>query len=408
MAEMSKPDHQPLRLEYIEASTLQDNPSNWRRHGSAQIDALKGVIQEVGWAGALLYNERTARLIDGHARKKIVNPADQVPVLIGSWNEEDERKILLTLDPLAAMAEGDDAAITELLKRVSTDNDAVRALLDTLSKGIERPPLTEQPTQIDKAAELQKKWGTVLGQLWGIGPHRLLCGDATDERNLVRLCTKDDPKMLVTDPPYGVDYDPEWRRGIKGAWSQPKNVGKVFNDDRVDWTPVFLQSRCAVAYVWHSGVKAIETAAALLNAGYDIRNQIVWVKSHFALSRGDYHWQHEPCWYAVKHGERSAWAGDRTQSTFWQIAGLNSAGGDRTGDDTSTGHGTQKPIECMARPIRNHNFGFILDPFCGVGTTLLAAHQLNRIGYGIEIDPGYCAVTLQRLADLGLTPELLR
>jgi DNA modification methylase len=104
---------------------------------------------------------------------------------------------------------------------------------------------------------------------------------------------------------------------------------------------------------------------------------------------------------------RSGWAGDRTQSTFWQIAGLNLAGGSRVNEDTPTGHSTQKPVECMARPIQNHDFPSVFDPFCGSGTTLVAAHQLGRIGYGIEIDPGYVAVTLERLTALGLEPKLM-
>src|SRR5207245_5003264 len=123
----------PLRLEWWAPDCLSDNPLNWRRHPDKQLSALKDVLAEVGWAGALLYNERTKRLIDGHARKRISTA--KVPVLVGSWSEEQELKILATLDPLAAMAEADKGALDALLSQVQTESDAVRALLEGLAAG---------------------------------------------------------------------------------------------------------------------------------------------------------------------------------------------------------------------------------------------------------------------------------
>lgn len=126
----TKPATPKLRLEWIEAGTLTENPDNWRRHGPEQLAALKELIEdpEVGWAGACLFNERTGRMIDGHGRKKVVDPKTPVPVLIGSWSEEAERKILLTLDPLASMATADAGQLRSLLGAVSLDSDALRVL----------------------------------------------------------------------------------------------------------------------------------------------------------------------------------------------------------------------------------------------------------------------------------------
>lgn len=121
-----------LRLEYRDPATLADNGKNWRKHPKLQMDALEGVIAEVGWAGALLYNEQTGRLIDGHARKKLPTKGEMVPVLIGSWTEEQEAKILLTFDPIGAMADQDGAALAALLETVRTDNASVQTLLDSL------------------------------------------------------------------------------------------------------------------------------------------------------------------------------------------------------------------------------------------------------------------------------------
>src|SRR5208282_2897454 len=141
-------------------------------------------------------------------------------------------------------------------------------------------------------------------------------------------------------------------------------------------------------------------------AGFKVRNTIIWEKQHFVMSRGRYHWQHEPCCFAVKKGEKDDFCGDRSQTTIWKIRNLNPFGISR--DDERTSHSTQKPIECMARAIRNHSHGVVVDPFAGSCTTLVAAERLERICYGIELDPGYAAIGIDRLRRLGLEPSLLR
>jgi len=147
--------------------------------------------------------------------------------------------------------------------------------------------------------------------------------------------------------------------------------------------------------VWHAGLHAGEVAAGLEQAGFELRGQIIWAKQHFALSRGNYHWQHEPAWYAVRQGRSAHWRGDRKQSTLWQVANLNPFGG---GDEVATGHGTQKPVELMRKPILNHveRGEIVYDPFLGSGTTLLAADGLERVCYGVEIDPCYVDVAIER------------
>jgi DNA modification methylase len=165
----------------------------------------------------------------------------------------------------------------------------------------------------------------------------------------------------------------------------------------VDWRETYELFLGDVAYVWHAGLYAGEVAASLKNAGFDPRSQIIWAKQHFALSRGDYHWQHEPCWYAVRHGRQAHWCGDRKQSTLWEVANLNPFGGGNAGE-TATGHGTQKPLELMRRPMLNHTGRgeIVYDPFLGSGSTLVAAEDAGRICYGIEIDPPYVDVIVLR------------
>src|SRR5262245_49375336 len=152
------------------------------------------------------------------------------------------------------------------------------------------------------------------GDLFRLGDHRLLCGDATDQPDVARLIGTDTAIIMVTDPPYGVSYDPMWRvrAGARGRHA----AGDVANDDRVDWTEAFRLFPGRVVYVWHAGLHAGEVATSLIDCGFELRAQIIWAKTNFVLGRGDFHWQHEPCWYAVRAGESSGWCGDRTQSTL--------------------------------------------------------------------------------------------
>lgn len=226
--------------------------------------------------------------------------------------------------------------------------------------------------------------------------HRLLCGDSTKPENVARLLDGAVPFIMVTDPPYGVEYDPEWRQEVDGI---NRSKGKVRNDDETDWTPAYKLFPGHVAYVWHAGIFAADLVVNLRDAGFKIRTQVIWRKEQIVLGRGHYHWQHEPCWYAVRDGGSAKWCGDRSQSTIWDIAKLHP---NRGADGRQTEHGTEKPIECMARPIRNHGDAddAVYDPFLGSGTTLIAAEQLKRRSFGCELSPGYCDVIVARFEKL--------
>ena len=179
------------------------------------------------------------------------------------------------------------------------------------------------------------------GELVILGRHRLLCGDATSAADVARLLDGVTPLLMTTDPPYGVSYDPAWRHRVHP--SQRTAVGRVANDDRADWISAWRLFPGAVAYVWHAGLKAATVAADLEAAGFTIRSQIIWTKQHFALSRGDYHWAHEPAWYAIRKNSKAHWQGDRTQTTVWEVSNLNPMGGTRAADNAVTGHGAQSP-----------------------------------------------------------------
>jgi len=216
--------------------------------------------------------------------------------------------------------------------------------------------------------------------------HRLLCGDSTKAKDVSKLLQDAKPLLMVTDPPYGVEYKPEWRAEA-GINKNKGKMGEVSNDDRADWQEAWELFPGDVVYVYHAGIFSSTVQRSLEEAGFVIRAQIIWAKDRMALSRGDYHWQHEPCWYGVRKGSKGHRTDDRKQTTLWEI---------KARDDSGHGHGTQKPFECMYRPIENHTIKEIYDPFCGSGTTIIAAEKARRKCYAMELSPAYCDVAVKR------------
>jgi DNA modification methylase len=412
---MTSPDTSPewknriVRFGVMPADQFTANPRNPRRHPQAQRDAVKGSLDTLGFIAPVIINRVSGYLIDGHERvMQALGQGDDTPVpfIEVDLTEDEEAIALASFDWITYMATYDQDTLSDLLRDIDTDNAQLQALLDDIATQNnisldEETPLEDAGPQVDRAAELQEKWQTASGQLWiipsktGKGEHRLLCGDSTNADDVARLMGGAKPRLMVTDPPYGVEYEPEWRD--EAFTVGDRRTGKVENDNRVDWTEAWRLSPCAVVYCWHADRHASSVQSSLEAANFIIRCQIIWAKSHFVISRGHYHWKHEPCWYAVRKGESADWAGDHSQTTLWEIS-LNDDVDQKT-------HGTQKPTECMARPIRNHE-GDVYDPFLGSGTTMVAAEIARRSSFGMEISPEYCAVILQRLADMGLSPRL--
>jgi DNA modification methylase len=224
------------------------------------------------------------------------------------------------------------------------------------------------------------------GDVWCLGQHRVVCGDCTNPQTVAALLRSDRPLLMVTDPPYGVNYDPTWRH--RSGVNKSARVGKVQNDERADWAAAWKLFPGSIAYVWHGALHATTVERSLLETGFTIRAQIIWAKERLVIGRGDYHWQHEPCWYAVR--QKGNWTGDRKQTTLWSIPS--------GGQDTDTVHGTQKPVECMRRPMVNNTEAgqIVYEPFLGSGTSLIAAETCGRICCAIEIDPLYVDVAVRR------------
>jgi DNA modification methylase len=407
-----------LRLEWIDPAELEANPSNWRRHPPAQALALADVIAEVGWAGALLYNERTQRLIDGHCRKELFAGKAKVPVLIGSWDEADEAKILATLDPLAALAEANTEALDKLLHAVSTDSEFLQEMLAGLAadNGLYLPPPepAEDPgPQIDRAGELQQKWQTERGQLWEIPSesvsgkcHRLLAGDSTDAGDVARLMGGDKARLCATDPPYLVDYTGERPNDSGKDWTATYHEVDIKNADGF-FRALFQNILRVIApnaaiYCWHAHKRQAMISRVWEDLGILDHQQIVWVKPTAVFGRVFWHFRHEPCMMGWVKGSMPDHDGDQSLDSVWEV--------DWDGKQRIVGnaHPTEKPAELFARPMRKHTQkgDICFEPCSGSGTQLVAAEQTARICYGVEIEPAYVAVALERLAGMGLSPRL--
>jgi DNA modification methylase len=393
------------------------NPKNWRRHPKSQADALRGILREIGFADALLVRELPNgkfMLLDGHLRAT-TTPDMLVPTLVLDLSEEEADKLLLTLDPLASLAQADLDQVRQLLSSVTTDDEGVRSLLSVIADEYvpDKIELSEDPDpQIDKADELRKKWNTQPGQVWQVGRHRFLCGDCRDREMLARLFEdRQEFTLLWSDPPYGVDYSSKnqflnragrgnrIQRPIENDHLQIADLAALLKDALVNARTHARPG--AACYLMAPGGPVLPSMIAAMNAAsFMFRASLVWVKQHFVLGRSDYHCRHETILYGWSDDGPHYFVDDRTQDSVFEI--------DKP--STSDLHPTTKPTELVARMIANSSrIGeIVFDPFCGSGTTLVAAQQTGRVGFGVEIDPGYAAVTLDRLARMGLEPKVVR
>jgi len=388
-----------LQIEMTATAKLVPYARNARTHSDDQISQIAASIAEFGFTNPILIGGDDM-IIAGHGRLMAAQRLGlaEVPVIVLDHLSEAQRRALVIADNKIAENAGwdEDLLRTELesLRDIDFDLDLIgfsEAELDALLGDFDASEEGAVDGE-DEVPETPVDPVSRPGDLWIMGSHRLLCGDSTVATDVERLLAGVKPLLMVTDPPYGVEYDPSWRNQT-GA-SATKRTGKVLNDDRADWREAWALFPGDVAYVWHGALHATTVADSLIASGFNIRSQIVWAKDRLVLSRGDYHWQHEPCWYAVRRTGKGHWAGDRKQTTLWHIANRD--------QDAETVHGTQKPVECMRRPILNNSSPgqAVYEPFMGSGTTLIAAETAGRVCYGIELNPAYVDVAVARWQNL--------
>jgi DNA modification methylase len=364
---------------------------NARTHDDAQVAQIAASIREWGWTTPVLVDEK-GTIIAGHGRVLAARQLGlrEAPVMVArGWSEAQCRAYVLADNKLAENA-GWDKQILMLevadlnilgfdLSLVGFSDRELTSFSVAQHRGLTDPDdIPDAP--VDPISR--------LGDVWLLGTHRLVCGDCTDAATVSATLAGIVPHLMVTDPPYGVSYDPRWRARSGLSDGSKLARGEVLNDNRADWREAWLLFPGDVAYVWHSALHASTVATSLEAADFTIRSQIIWDKTRLVISRGDYHWRHEPAWYAVRKGKTGHWSGDRKQTTIWEIPHAKS----------ETGHGTEKPVACMQRPIENNSSTgqAIYDPFCGSGTTIIAAEITGRVCHAIELSPTYVDVAIKR------------
>ncbi len=363
------------------------------RKNDAAVDRMCGAIREFGFRIPIVARS-DGSVVDGHLRLKAalrLGLTDVPVALADDLSEAQIKAFRLLANRSATWAEWDDSLLQmELgeLRLAGFDLALTGFDLKELSGLLET---TAGATDPDDTPEPPANPVSRPGDLWIMGEHRLLCGDATSAVDVARLLDGAKPHLMASDPPYGVNYDPTWRN--RAGVSATERTGVVTNDHRADWREAWALFPGDVAYIWHAAVHARTVMESLEAAEFVVRSQIVWAKSRFVLGRGDYHWQHEPCLYMVRKGGTGHWQGARDQSTLWAIT----TRGDET-EDPETVHSTQKPVECMRRPILNSSAAgdAIYEPFSGSGTTIIAAETTGRHCVAIEISPAYCDVAVLR------------
>lgn len=402
----------------VDVGSLIAYAQNPRTHSAAQIDKLAASIREFGFTNAILTDGKNG-VVAGHGRLLAAQKLGMatVPTLELSHLSAAQRRAYIIADNKLALDAGwdDDLLRLELgalredgfdLALTGFDAGELAGLFGDaagLTDPDDVPPVPEVPV-------------SQLGDVWIMGAHRLVCGDSTTVASVNAALAGAKPHLMVTDPPYGVSYDADWRnraimvKGEQRGGHGLRAVGKPENDDRADWRRAWALFPGGVAYVWHGHLQSPEVFGSLTSCGFRIRMPIVWVKTRPVISRGDYHWQHEAlayvvredaasdhrrfveehevAAYAVRIGSTGHWEGSRKQSSVWFIEHLKS----------ETGHSTQKPVECMKRPIVNNSEvgQSVYDPFLGSGTTIIAAEMTGRVCLAIELLPAYADVSVTR------------
>ena len=393
-----------LQVTYKAIHTLIPYENNSRTHTDEQINQIAASIKEFGITNPILIDQEGG-IIAGHGRVLALNKLgiDKTPCIELVDLTEAQRKAYVLADNQIALNAGWDLDLLKIeleglndldfdLDILGFENDFLDNLLQDLGGGL---------TDEDAVPDAPETATTQPGDIWILGNHRLMCGDSTDTGAVMALMDGQKADQMVTDPPYNVEYvgktkqeltivndsmtDEEFRDFLAAAFKAADNVMKAG----------------AVFYIWHADSEGYNFRGACIDAGWKVRQCLVWDKNVMVMGRQDYHWKHEPCLYGWKGGAGHLWATDRKQTTVLQF--------DRPA--RSKEHPTMKPIALIEYQILNNTKGedIVLDLFGGAGSTLIACEKNNRICYIMEIDPKYCDVIVKRWEEYtGNKAELLQ
>lgn len=378
----------------VRIAELKEYEHNPRKIGNKELEKLTSHIKEDGYHQRIIVNNDYT-IIGGHQRKK---------ALLASGYTEDSMIDVLIADRLLSEKELDRINVRDNLPFGEYDFDILSSRFDLetlvdfgmpgdmlIGFGEENILNNDEFDTSDLPTEPKSK----LGDLYMLGNHRLLCGDSTNAQQVERLLDGENPILMVTDPPYGVNHNPIWRDKVDCVLGKQKNIGLVVNDHILDWKEAYSLFLGDIVYIWHSNIYTHLIAQHIIDCNFQLLSPIIWNKQHLVLSRCDYHPKHEMCWYAVRKGKTHNWQGKRDQTTVWDIDNANWGGSNK---EEQVGHSTQKPLECMLRPILNNSEvgQGVYDPFGGSGTTLIACERSKRNCYMMELSPAYIDLIVNR------------
>jgi DNA modification methylase len=382
-------------IEQVNIDLLKHHPRN-ANHGD--VEAIKKSLAVNGWYGSVVVNTATKHILAGNHRVMAAKALgwETVPVQWVDVTPEEELRILVVDNRTTRIGQDDTTKITDILAELSntpigldgTGYSAgdLDALIDSLTGTGEPEELLTDPDEVPEEVETRCK----PGDLWILGNHRLLCGDSTKVDDVERLMGGVKADMMFTDPPYGVNY--EGGHFHSGDVNIKRKREKLNDDDSTviytDFLPVALAYVDGPCYMWFAGSKARDVYNAVHDNGCEVHALIIWHKTNatYAAMNAQYKQRHEPCLYFKPKGSTLRWCGETTEATVWNQ--------DR--DGINEFHPTQKPVALALKAIGNHDANTVLEMFTGSGSTLLAAEQLGRKCYGMEISPKYCDVIIQR------------
>jgi DNA modification methylase len=399
---------QQMQIQIWAIDRLVPYAKNPRKNDGA-IDQMAASIREFGFKIPVLARSN-GEVVDGHLRLKAAKKLGiaEVPVVLcDEWTSTQVKAFRLMVNRSVMWADWDEELLALELRDIQAE-DFDLTLTGFDAKEIDDLLAIDDEQKANAAPPLPDSPVTAAGDLWILGPHRVLCGDATSAADVARVLNERKPRLLVTDPPYGVDLDSRWRdlAGLNGGGpTDPSHLKQrtpghtettMSGDTRADWSDAFaLVPSLEVAYVWHASKFTREVLDGLLRIGFLHHQQIIWDKGRTVLTRTHYWFQHEPCWYVrMKNAPWFGKAGEN--STIWSSPSPKFIMGGS--DEEKFDHPTQKPVELMRRPILNHlrRGELVYEPFLGSGTTLAAAELTHRVCYGLELDPKYVDVVIGR------------
>ena len=368
---------------------------NARTHSDEQVAQIAGSIKEFGFNNPILVDKDNS-VIAGHGRLMAARKLgmDKVPVVELQHLTESQRKAYVLADNRIALNSGWDTSMLSLelqdlkddidLSLLGFDPDELDALLNPIEE-------TEGLTDEDAVPDVPDEPKTKLGDIYILGNHRLMCGDSCSITDMEKLVNDRQVDMWLTDPPYNVAYEGKTKDALTIQNDSMDNEGfRQFLRDAYVTADTVMKAG-AVFYIWHADSEGYNFRGAAHDAGWKVRQCLIWKKSTMVMGRQDYHWKHEPCLYGWKEGAGHLWATDRKQTTILEFDKPS-----RNGE-----HPTMKPVALFEYQMLNNTKGgdIVLDSFGGSGTTLLAAEKHGRHAYLMELDPKYCDVIVKRWED---------